>query len=385
MHDFCVIRNEIWFTVNECNKIFNYDIEKRKLSTVARFPGVILNKANLFSSVEYYNEKIFFIPFISDKVYIYNIKNNEFETIYLSMDKNVACNYCSCFIDHNSLYLIPICREDILKINMDTYTQEYVWHIKKYLKINDKNKTNVFFNNQSCRCGENLINFISETKIILVLNLVKQKIRIKRLDDWFQNIIAICGNGNDIFCLERATGNLIKWNIISDNITYLEINYENADTNSVSEILNIRYQGSVYSVFRDNHIYLCPDLGSVCIEIDMKTKSAYTLIENGAQSSDSRFLNSKMHLAHGKINFFYGAESSFVTIDEKDLIKKEEILLSEEEIKMLRKEIMEEAVMKEDSRICDAKLFIEMNLKQEKLSDVENAGNRIFRKIKGEC
>lgn len=77
MHDFCVIRNEIWFTVNECNKIFNYDIEKRKLSTVARFPGVILNKANLFSSVEYYNEKIFFIPFISDKVYIYNIKNNE--------------------------------------------------------------------------------------------------------------------------------------------------------------------------------------------------------------------------------------------------------------------------------------------------------------------
>ncbi len=385
IHDFCMMENEIWFTVNACNKVFKYNIKKRDLATVAKFPGVMLNKENLFSAIEYYNEKLFFVPFISDKVYIYNIKNSKFELINLSTGENIICKYCSCFVDHNSLYLVPICYENILKINMDTYSSEYVWNIKKYINHKNGNEFKVYFNNQSCCCGEYFVNFISETKIIILFNTVKQKISIKRLDDGYQNIIAICSNGNNLYCLERATGNIINWNIKSNTITYLNISYGNIDANSLSEILNIRYQGSVYSVFRDNNIYLCPDLGSVCIKIDMKTKNAYALIEDTLQSLADRYLNSKIHLIDGKVIFFHGAESSLVTVDKEDVIKKEEILLSEEEIKLLKKEIMEEVVMEEDFRICDLKLFAEMNLKGKRSSDLENTGNRIFRMIKGEC
>ena len=385
IHDFCIIGNGIWFTVNACNKVFKYNIKKRDLSTVAKFPDVMLNKANLFSSVEYYNEKIFFTPFISDKVYIYNIKNNKFDLINLSMDENTVCKYCSCFADHNSLYLVPICAENILKINMDTYSSEYVWNINKRINTKNGNEVKVYFNNQSCRCGEYFVNFISETKIIVLFNTAKQKINIKRLDNGYQNIIAICSNGNNLYCLERGTGNIINWNIKSNTITYLNISYGDTDTNSLSEILDIRYQGSVYSVFRDNNIYMCPDLGSVCIKIDMKTKKAYTLIENTLQSLDNRYLNSKIHLIDEKVMFFYGAESSLVTVDKEDVIKKEDILMSEEEIRSLRKEIMEEVVMEEDSRICDLKLFAEMNLKKKRSSDLKNTGNRIFRMIKEEC
>ena len=100
LNDFAIKGDEIWFTVNACNKLFHYNIKRNELCSVGRFPKEVLNKSNLFSAVEEYKNRLFFIPFISDKIQIYNIKENRFETIEL-IDEKIACKYCSCFREKN--------------------------------------------------------------------------------------------------------------------------------------------------------------------------------------------------------------------------------------------------------------------------------------------
>ncbi len=385
MHDFFIKENKIWFTVNGCNKLFTYNIERKMLCSFGKFPEEKLNKPNLFIAIEEYRDKLIFIPFMSDKVHIYDTKKNKFESIQLSRDEKIACKYCSSFRDGDFLYLLPISCKNILKINLTNYEQEYLWNIEEFLMINKKNITNIFFNNDSCKYGNNFVSYISETKILIIFDILKQQINIKELASKYNNIISICNDNDIIFCIEHITGNIICWNIKTNKISYIKISYKNIAKESLNQILDIRHYGFVHSIFRNNSIYVCPDLGNICIKIDLETKSAYTVIENyQKQNLDNKYLNSKIHLVGQKLYFFYGIESTFITIDEDGMIKKDKILLNEEELALLRKEMLEEAIMEEDIRICDIKLLIEKNLKQEEEYNLEKVGYKIFKQIKGD-
>ena len=116
----------------------------------------------------------------------------------------------------------------------------------------------------------------------------------------------------------------------------------------------------------------------------METKNAYIVIK-AAENLTKKYLNSKMRLVDGKLSFFYGAESAFITIDEKGIIEKERILLTEDEIISLKKEMLEEELMEEDSRICDITLLTEKNSKKERQKNFKKIGYRIFTEIKGDC
>lgn len=380
--DFVIRGDEIWFAVNGCNKLFHYNIKKKKLCSAGRFPKEVLNRLNLFSDVEEYKDRLFFIPFISDKVHVYNIKEDKFETIELNIDEKIACKYGSCFREKNFLYLLPMCCKSILKIDLDNFGQENMWNIEQFLNMKNEDPVNVLFNNDACKCGDRFVSFVSETKTLVVFEPDKRKIQEKKLE--FNNIISICNEGNDIFCLERSTGNIICWNIDSDRITYIEINYKNIARESLDEIVNIRHQGRVYSVFKNNSIYICPDLGNTIIRIELETKNAYIVVED-TENSEKKYRNSKMRLADGKLNFFYGIESAFTTIDEKGTIEKERILLTEDEIISLKKEMLEEVIMEEDSKICDITLLVERCSKQGKREEEKKIGDKIFTEIKGDC
>ncbi len=383
LNDFAIKGDEIWFTVNACNKLFHYNIKRNELCSVGRFPKEVLNKSNLFSAVEEYKNRLFFIPFISDKIQIYNIKENRFETIEL-IDEKIACKYCSCFREKNCLYLLPVCCKHVLKINLDNFEQEYMWNMEQFLNMENEESVNVFFNNDTCKCGDYFVSFISDTKTLIVFEPNKKKIQKKKLEFRFNNIISICNEGNNIFCLERSTGNIVCWNMDSNKITYTEINYENIAEEILDEIINIRHQGRVYSVFKNNSIYVCPDLGNASIRIELEAKSAYTVIKP-TENFEKKYLNSKMYLVNDKLSFFYGAESAFITIDEKGTIEKERILFKESEIISLKKEMLEEVVMEEDPRICDITLLIERCSEKERRRELKKIGDKIFTEIKGDC
>ena len=92
-----------------------------------------------------------------------------------------------------------------------------------------------------------------------------------------------------------------------------------------------------------------------------------------------------MYLVNDKLSFFYGAESAFITIDEKGTIEKERILFKESEIISLKKEMLEEVVMEEDPRICDITLLIERCSEKERRRELKKIGDKIFTEIKGDC
>lgn len=384
LHDFVIKEDEIWFTINACNKVFHYNIKRKELCSVGKFPKEVLNKPNLFCTEEEYKNRLFFIPFISNNIQIYDIKEREFETIELNTDEKVVCKYFSCFREKNFLYLLPVCCKHVLKINLDNYEQEYIWNIEQFLNMKSEESVNVFFNNEVCKCGDYFVGLISETTTLVVFEPDKKKVQEKRLGFKFNNIISICNEGNNIFCLERSTGNIVCWNMDSNKITYTEINYENITEEILDEIINIRHQGRVYSVFKNNSIYLCPDLGNAIIRIELEAKSAYTVIKP-TENLKKKYLNSKMYLVNDKLSFFYGAESAFITIDEKGTIEKERIVFKESEIISLKKEMLEEVVMEEDPRICDITLLIERCSGKERRRELKKIGDKIFTEIKGDC
>lgn len=246
-------------------------------------------------------------------------------------------------------------------------------------------KIKIFFINDVCNHDDTFITSISECNKIWIFNAAKEEYKIRELKD-MDHIISNCMDDYFIYFLERNKGRIAQWNTQTDETDYIEIDYSLISEQNMNQVLNIRDYGCVYSLFRNNCIYICTDIGNVCLKISLDERKAHTVFE-GTYGLSPRSGNSKLRIVGDNIVFFCGTESSFISIDKEDIITKEKVLMKENMLADLKKEASKERILEEDFRLCNIDMLLNLTQDKPKHRDEGSAGvvgTTVYEMIKGE-
>jgi hypothetical protein len=171
----CVkIKGSIYFTTLGLSYLYKYSDGLTEV--VCKFPE---NDARfLWNDVLFYENKLYFPPFVAQKIYIYNLETNETESIELRKDliahsfNYVNLNFTKSYLYKENIYFVGYYYPAILKINPKTLETEYYYD--GFIKWNS-NKTIRNFVSNSLRVDKKIYSVCIDNNIIMCFDLEKNK------------------------------------------------------------------------------------------------------------------------------------------------------------------------------------------------------------------
>lgn len=136
------INQEIWAAVDNFNGIVKVSTAGR-MEYIYRFPEHPVWKKHLFGKTLLYNCKLFFMPYESKNMAVYNLKSGKCESVILpETDTENSLRYADMHIWNHFLYLFPKCEKYILQLDLDTYSVRKIeepirYMIEQKLQYND--------------------------------------------------------------------------------------------------------------------------------------------------------------------------------------------------------------------------------------------------------
>lgn len=222
----CVkIGHDIWFSSLNYNGLYKYNIKEKQTEWIAYFPNEMKTKKWLFKSIKLWEDKLVFVPYYAEAVYLYDIKGKFFTVInimniaLLKKYKNVNKFEC-CGMYENKLYLIGCGYPGVLKINLDT---SEVVELDIFPKRMLKESNNGSFFGSSAVADKNILYFTCcSTNEIIQFDMKTEKVNIKMVGNTNNRYRNIFKGNNGYYLSVYDNDNIIHWNI-EDNFA-IEIN-----------------------------------------------------------------------------------------------------------------------------------------------------------------
>lgn len=188
-YDFCVENNNIWMIHGDINVIFRYDYFKEKTEYENVIPLKNIFKKHMFTSIHYYDHKLFLIPLRADIIMIYHINEKRFTRLKMPIEP-LSMYFQETASLGKYLYCFPcVGNSHIIKIDMEKQI------IEKDILVNyDYKNQNI---NGICEHNGNLICPIYPTNRCLILDTTTDEIKIKSFGDEKNNF-------NTIICLNNT-------------------------------------------------------------------------------------------------------------------------------------------------------------------------------------
>lgn len=136
------IGQEIWAAADNFNGIIKVSTADR-MEYIYRFPEYPVWKKHLFGKTLLYNCKLFFMPYESKNMAVYNLKSGKCELVILpETGTENSLRYADMHIWNHFLYLFPKCEKYILQLDLDTYSVRKIeepirYMIEQKLQYND--------------------------------------------------------------------------------------------------------------------------------------------------------------------------------------------------------------------------------------------------------
>jgi hypothetical protein len=151
------------------NEVFKID-EENGLIPCGRAGVNSYDTHKLFHRVSVWGNKAYFIPFMSDVLYIYDFETKKFEHIPIQIDETKKVDgeglFLDCIFIRNSIYLLPFSYRKIVIINLETKSQKEIDLENELGKETDKyliQKGHLWMNEK-----ELLVPLLSSNKCILL-------------------------------------------------------------------------------------------------------------------------------------------------------------------------------------------------------------------------
>ena len=217
-----LINQSVWFTTVECNLLFRYDLQLKKIETVCEFDE---KGEFLFIDTILYQNKLIFIPYTSKKIYVYDMNLFQLKSYTFNIRKEVESveekRFITAILHESCVYFIPYYTGDslvVVNLKDDSVIEKqflYDRDIRRqfssgsYIKINDKL----------------YLELLMQDKLICIElgNLKYQILTIEGLDDFVDSIFTV---DNKKYYLWTSHGRLCRFGIYKDKIV-LESNYYN--------------------------------------------------------------------------------------------------------------------------------------------------------------
>ena len=376
--DFIKIEDTIWFANSTYNAMFSYNLRTGVLTYRGCFEGELIGEKHLFASIEELDKRLFFFPFNGKNIQIYDLETEKYSCIELPGEKWTACKFYSAFKIKNECYLLPTATKNIYKIDLKTYKISVIddANLNEFL-----NHTVTFFGN----CFQNnevYVTYLSESNTIFVFDKIKKFIKVFTVSSCDNCFISVAGFGTDVYFLCRNSGKVLYFDLKGYEYKEYNINYQKISKEARTEILEPRLNGSVNGIYRNDSVYLFPDMGSHGIQINILKREAEEIEYVGY---DKININSKIKIYDDIIYFFSSSESALIQIDPLNKITKTILEIDSVDFERILELANKNSFWKEEETICTLNRFLNrLDQQNDQQVEMKQYGLQIYSTIREE-
>jgi len=224
LSDAIKIDNEIWFY--PFGKLFVLDIQSKQIKKYYEIPySEEYSEFGRFSTMIYMNRTIYLIPYIDKKLLLFDIDSEKFT--YIEINHKWIQNKQRLFRCANTYnkYLFMLGADIPIIVRLDTTNNSIHYICDWFEKIKDLifNVDDVYFSQQSVLLDHKLFVPFCNANAVLELNCVTLETTIHKLGDENEGYCGICYSDGFMWLMPRNHGKLVKWNVVSNEISKLNI------------------------------------------------------------------------------------------------------------------------------------------------------------------
>ena len=242
-------KNKIWFCSRNFNGLFCMDSQTGKVREVGAFPHEMYSKRGVCGTLHLIDDKIFCTPLTAKAIYVYDIKKEHFFTI--EIDEKVkttmpgAPYFFGTIVYKNYLFMLPEYSKYIVRINLDNYEMEYISDWNRLIEETLFDKMDLFFGKHSVLVKNKLyIPFLRMNAVLELdcdtLNCVLHKLDVSVIG--FENI---CYSDGCLFLTSVTTGEIIKWNLETEEIDEIKVYDEQLENEFWGYAGMAKYEGNI--------------------------------------------------------------------------------------------------------------------------------------------
>lgn len=276
-----IVNNELWFSNLNYNALLKMNINTGKIQFIDKFPKFPEETRNLHIRIIKYNEFLYFIPFKSNLIHIWNLNNQNWEkTIDIPYSDNVTIE--DAVLLNNEIWIFPeILKNPIIKVNVVQGTIKTLTKLTENINTINKEYASII----SCgisKYNEQLLLSIYKKDCVISINSKSEQITNK----YYLENISIAGIKNisdDTCCIWLTnSSDILFWNVNKNEIKAIPTNvnfyYGQRAFRNIIEIDKNRF---LLLPCHTNNILIMNklngEINEVTLPIEFKRKSAFTL------------------------------------------------------------------------------------------------------------
>ncbi len=376
-----LIENEnIWISMGNCGALLRYESKTESLVNevcIKEESGIAL-----YQKMVRYKSNLFLIPFNAKNIAIYNTDDASVSYIELNPVLQSACKFFDAIqMEDRYLYLFPTVYSYGIKLDMETQQIEYI----PLLALRDqvkRDESEVLFYSTFVQNVSKIFMLLAESNTLVEYSTTENKFCTRILDQKDDAFISIAQAENDIWFVSRRTGEITKVSLHDWQVQSYQIDYSAVSSEARDSILNIRENGYVYSVYKNNQLYLVPDVGNYMIRICLNDFCAEQVQISVMNEYKMQGTNGKLTLCNNNIYCHMQCYNGIVCIDENDRVTLIDTKLDRafyEENYALEREIGH--VIVEDEYCYTLKKLCELSHNQQEIKTKNNNGLLIHKEI----
>ncbi len=241
------------------NMLCKIDSYSGECEFVSVFPDENLKSERLHMKAITVGNNIIFSPANARNICIYNYTENTFDNISVLEDSENSMNYKSSLkyaeiVQYgDTIYVFPASANEIIKLNKNNRSIE---------KISLMYENKYLFRKDGLLRGDKLFLPSSNSNAVLVFDFKSDNVNVVGVGENNNGSWSICDDGNELWIIPYAPGNVIKWN---------------PETNMVSEFgdfpSGFTYMEKMFikGIYDDEKIFAIPSGANMTVSINIKT------------------------------------------------------------------------------------------------------------------
>lgn len=131
------VGEDIYFSNYQCNGLYKYNMKNKKFEFVCFFSNVNIMQQGIHSEAIYNKGVIYFLPYCSNTINCYEIKNNREYSFVIENNKKREAYYSGAYFENEKIHIFP-CYSGDTYVEFD-YENKKVIYNEKITKIVEKN------------------------------------------------------------------------------------------------------------------------------------------------------------------------------------------------------------------------------------------------------
>lgn len=216
----------LWFTSIEYNALFKMSKRTFQVDYIGSFPGEEMYGYRLYTTINEWNDKLFFTPCSACEIGVYDMRNKRFEKINIGILRSdndllkakYAKKFVSSFLYNNALILIPCCYDNIIIYDIVTgevslqknLFEHFYTKYKDYTTSLDAEFYLCWFARRLSE-SEIVFNLHCNKNILVFYNLETENFREQAIGNEKGTFSLIECDGRRVYLYDISTDMLVKW------------------------------------------------------------------------------------------------------------------------------------------------------------------------------